>query len=56
MDLRRITIEGREGTVAYFDADGEMCEPEQAVSAKVVYDDGERAFFRIGPATSNRRV
>lgn len=39
--LEEVTIGGKKGTIAYFDAEGKMTTADKAVQAKVVFEDGE---------------
>ena len=39
------TIDGKTGTVAFFDAAGKMTTPEQATQAKVVFADGSHLWL-----------
>lgn len=43
-----IEIDGRPGTIVYLAADGRVVvDPEQAVRARVVFEDGGSAFFYV---------
>jgi hypothetical protein len=43
--LETIIINGKPGTVAYFDAEGDLTTPDVAVAAKVVFEDGEHLWL-----------
>lgn len=42
-----VEIGPRTGTLAYFNAAMELCDPVDAVSAKLVCDNGDRVFYRV---------
>jgi len=42
-----IVIDGKKGTVVYLDANWNVVPPEKATQAKVVFDNGDRAFYRV---------
>ncbi len=44
-----ITIGGRKGTVSYFDDVLKLTPKDKATMAKVIYDNGDVAFFTIKP-------
>ncbi len=44
-----ITIGGRKGTVSYFDDVLKLTPKDKATTAKVIYDNGDVAFFTIKP-------
>ena len=48
MSLHPITLGGKSGTVVYLDRDWHPVEPEHAAIAKVIFDDGDTAFFTTG--------
>jgi hypothetical protein len=49
-ELQRIEVGGKPGTAAYLDENMALCDPDEAVWCKVVFDDGSRTFYRVGPA------
>jgi hypothetical protein len=42
-----ITIDGHAGTVVYLDNDWHPVKKTEATLAKVVFEDGSRAFYRV---------
>lgn len=44
-----ITIDGRSGMVLYIDQDWHPVEPADAALARVLFDDGSTAFYRVAP-------
>lgn len=46
--IRREEIDGRPATVAYLDDEFQPVEFEKATVLKIIYDDGEVAFARVG--------
>lgn len=44
-----ITLGDRKGTVSYFDGNLKLEDEKKATIAKVIFDDGEVAFFMIEP-------
>jgi hypothetical protein len=49
--LTTVTIDGKKGTIAYFDAAGQMTTPDKAVQAKVVFADGSHLWLRSASST-----
>jgi hypothetical protein len=45
-----ITINGRSGVVLYMTDDWKLVEAKKATLAKVIFDDGGSAFYRVEPA------
>lgn len=58
-ELERVTIDGKSGTMADFDAKHQLTTADKAVTVKVVFDDGDRLFLAMGDkepgATSESR-
>jgi hypothetical protein len=48
--LETVTINGKPGTIAYFDAAGRMTTPDVAVAAKVVFEDGSHLWLTPPPS------
>lgn len=44
-DLVTVSIDGKKGTIAYFDAKGQMTTSGKAVQAKVVFEDGSHLWL-----------
>lgn len=44
-ELQTVTIDGKTGTVAYFDAQMRMTTAAKAIAAKVVFDDGSHLWL-----------
>lgn len=44
-----IIVDGRPGVVAYVDANWKPVEADAAVLARVLFDDGGSAFYRVEP-------
>jgi hypothetical protein len=44
-----ITLEGKKGTIAYFDRTEQMTTADKAVKAKVVFEDGSHLWLWLAP-------
>ena len=51
-----ITIDGRQGTVVYLDAEWHPVTPDQATMAKVLFEDGGSAFYQVSPVDSTKEA
>ena len=49
-ELHKVTIDGKQGWLAYFDENFQMVDPDRAVTAKVVFEDGSRVFYTVEAA------
>ena len=47
MSLQPITLDGRSGLVMYLNEEWEPVSPDDATLAKVLFDDGTRAFYTV---------
>jgi len=49
-----IEIDGRKGTIVYMDKEWNVVTHDKAAMAKVVFEDGSRAFFRVSDAQAKQ--
>jgi hypothetical protein len=50
-----IEINGRKGTIVYMDKEWNVVTHDKAAMAKVVFEDGSRAFFHISDAQERKQ-
>jgi len=53
--MEPIEIGGQKGTVAYLDSEFRLTTPEHATLAKVLFENGESAFFAVAADTPDDR-